>query len=221
MSAFEAAIFDFGGVFTTSPVENFAAYERAHALPERFIGEVIKRNHHANAWARFERAEIAIDEFDALFADETRAAGFEIRGRTLVGLLSLTFRDEMIEALARVKAAGFKTGCITNNLPDLGADAMLAHSEKREKLARIHANFDCMIESSKVGARKPEPRIYLMMCEALGAAPAACVFLDDLGINLKPARDLGMHTIKVPFGDVSPAIRELESRLGLAAAPAR
>ncbi|MBB5519894.1 HAD-IA family hydrolase [Amphiplicatus metriothermophilus] len=213
--AVEAVIFDFGGVFTTSPVENFAAFERARGLPERFIGEVIKKNHHANAWARFERAEIDLDAFDRLFAEETRAAGFEIRGKTLVGLMSLTFRPEMIAALERVKAAGFRTGCITNNLPDLGAGEMLAASEKREQLEAIHANFDHVIESSKAGVRKPEPRVYEMMCEALAVAPPACAYLDDLGINLKPAREMGMRTIKVPFGDVRPAIRALEEVLGL------
>ncbi|GAB4530603.1 MAG: HAD-IA family hydrolase [Amphiplicatus sp.] len=211
----EAVIFDFGGVFTTSPVENFAAFERARGLPERFIGEVIKKNHHANAWARFERAEIGLDEFDRLFAAETRAAGFEIRGRTLVGLMSLTFRPEMIAALERVKAAGFKTGCITNNLPDLGAAALLAASEKREQLQRVFDNFDHVIESAKAGVRKPEPRIYEMMCAALAVAPQACVFLDDLGVNLKPAREMGMRTIKVPFGDARPALEELETVLGV------
>lgn len=212
---FAAAIFDFGGVFTTSPVENFAVYEREHGLPERFIGGVIKENHHANAWARYERAEIDLEAFDGLFAAETKAAGHEISGRTLVGLLSLTFRPEMIEALARVKRAGLKTGCITNNLPKIDSKAMLAASEKREQVEAIHANFDHIIESSKAGVRKPEPRIYEMMCEALAVAPAECVFLDDLGINLKPARALGMATIKVPFGDVGPAIDELSALLGV------
>lgn len=216
MTAYEAAIFDFGGVFTTSPVENFAAFEREHALPERFLGGVIKRNHHTNAWARYERAEIGLEQFDALFAEETRAAGHEVRGATLVSLLSLTLRPEMIEALARVKQAGFRTGCITNNLPEIDSRAMLAASESREQFDCIHANFDCIIESSKAGIRKPEPLIYEMMCEALDVSPRACVFMDDLGINLKPARDMGMATIKVPFGDVRPAIAELEALLGMA-----
>ena len=98
---YQAVIFDFGGVFTTSPVQNFAAFEREHDLPERFIGNVIKANHHTNAWAQFERAEITLDAFDEAFAAESKAAGFEIRGRTLVELLSLHFNHNMIEALAR------------------------------------------------------------------------------------------------------------------------
>lgn len=206
---YEAVIFDFGGVFTTSPVQNFAAFEREHNLPGRFIGEVIKTNINDNAWAKFERAEIDIESFDSAFAEETRAAGFEIRGRTLVSLLSLTFNHNMIEALERVKQAGYKTGCITNNLPKIDSKGMLAPDEKKEIIERVNASFDHIIESSKAGVRKPEPRIYEMMCKALGVAPAACIFLDDLGVNLKPARAMGMTTIKVPFGDVGPAIEEL------------
>lgn len=215
MTAIEAVIFDFGGVFTNSPIENFAAFEREHELPERFLGGVIKENHHDNAFARYERAEIDAEEFDALFAAETRAAGFEVRGATLVSLLEMSLRPEMIEALVRVKAAGFKTGCITNNLPKIETKDLLACDPRREDARRALAAFDHVIESSKAGVRKPEPRIYQMMCEALAVAPSACVFLDDLGINLKPARAMGMRTIKVPFGDVLPAIVELEAVLGI------
>lgn len=211
-----AVIFDFGGVFTTSPIENFVVFEREHGLPERFIGGVIRDNHHANAWARYERAEIDLDSFDALFAAETKAAGYEIRGRTLIGLLSLSFRPEMVAALEEVKSAGLKTGCITNNLPQIDATAMLASEEKRTEAACVFAMFDHIIESSKAGVRKPEPRIYEMMCEALGVAAPECVFLDDLGLNLKPARDMGMLTIKVPLGDVGPAIAVLRAHLVLA-----
>lgn len=214
--AFEAVIFDFGGVFTTSPVQNFAEFERRHGLPEKFIGEVIKTNHHDNSWARFERSEISLDDFDAAFAAESKAAGFEIAGKTLIGLLSLRFYPEMIETLARVKAAGYKTGCITNNLPKLDSRGMLAPDQTRETVTRIHKNFDHIIESSKAGVRKPEPRIYEMMCEALSAKPETCIFLDDLGVNLKPARAMGMTTIKVPIGDVTPAMRDLEKLIDLA-----
>lgn len=212
---FEAVIFDFGGVFTTSPVENFAVFERDKKLPERFIGGVIKTNMHDNAWAKFERAEIDIDAFDEAFAEETKAAGFEVRGKTLVKLLSLTFHPPMIEALHRIKQAGYKTGCITNNLPKIDSRGMLAPEEKKDIIETIHANFDHIIESAKSGVRKPEPRIYEMMCEALRVAPEQCIFLDDLGVNLKPAKAMGMTTIKVPFGDVAPAIEELSRALGL------
>lgn len=212
----KAVIFDFGGVFTTSPVENFGVFERQHDLPARFIGGVIKDNHHTNAWAQFERSEISIEEFDMLFAEETRAAGFAISGKTLVSLLALTLRPEMVAALRRVKSAGFQTGCITNNLPQFDSTAMLAETGKAAEAKEILSLFDHLIESSKAGIRKPEPRIYEMMCEALNVRPENCVFLDDLGINLKPARAMGMKTIKVPLGDAKPAITELEALLNSA-----
>ena len=243
--AIEAVIFDFGGVFTSSPLEAFARFERERGLPETFIGGVIKTNHHANAWARFERAEIGLDAFDEAFAAETRAAGFEITGRTLVSLLAFTLHAQMAEALGRVSAAGYKTGCITNTLPQAASAAMVAApdrgTEDRTKgdrtksdrtksdrtknlrakddtakaVGAILKRFDHVIESAKAGMRKPEPRIYEMMCEALAVSPERCVFLDDLGVNLKPARAMGMTTIKVPLGDVTPAIDELGALLDL------
>lgn len=212
---YKAVIFDFGGVFTTSPVEKFAEFERAHDLPDRFLGGVIKTNHHINAWAQFERSEIGLDEFDELFANETKAAGHEVSGRTLISLLALELKPEMIAAFDKIRKAGFKTGCITNNLPSVDSTAMLENDAPRKEAERILAAFDHVIESSKAGTRKPEPRIYEMMCEALKVEPSACIFIDDLGINLKPAKAMGMATVKAPFGDVRPAIKELFELLGL------
>lgn len=209
----EAVIFDFGGVFTTSPLENFARFEAENGLNEKFIGGVIKNNHHTNAWAKFERAEISLDEFDTAFAEETKSAGFEVSGRTLIGLLKLEFHTEMIECLHRVKSKGLKTGCITNNLPEFDSKAMVGEAKNKAIAEEILSSFDHVIESAKAGVRKPEARIYEMMCEALKVKPQACVFIDDLGINLKGARNVGMETIKAPIGDVSPAIRELDALL--------
>ena len=73
--------------------------------------------------------------------------------------------------------------------------------------------FDHVVESSKVGCRKPEPRFYEIACDLLGVEPSECVFLDDLGVNLKPAKAMGMTTIKV--GAAEPAIAELERVLGI------
>lgn len=216
--AVKGVIFDFGGVFTTSPVENFAVYEKRRGLPERFIGGVIKSNLHQGAFARFERAEISFEEFDALFSAESRAAGHEITGRDFVALLDVALKPDMIEALRRVRSAGLKTGCITNNFEGLDPVRTERQSRGDRAIAEIFSLFDHVIESSKVGVRKPEPRIYEMMLDALGLPAAACVFLDDLGVNLKPAQAMGMRTIKVPFGDVSPAIAELSAILGIALA---
>lgn len=212
---FKAVIFDFGGVFTTSPVENFAVYEKKQGLPDRFIGGVIRARLHDGAFARFERGEIGMEEFDALFAEETRAAGHEIRGREFARFLEVDFKPDMIAALSAVKGAGLKTGCITNNFPSIESDGSPRRAERSAQLQAIFNDFDHIIESSKVGIRKPEPRIYEMMLEALALPAEACIFLDDLGVNLKPAQAMGMTTIKVPFGDVTPAIAALAGLVGI------
>lgn len=208
---FRAVIFDFGGVFTKSPIENFEAFERARGLPHRFIGGVIKTRLDDGAFARFERAEISVEDFDRLFAEETRSAGHEISGREFLPLLDVELKPEMVDAHKRIRQAGFLTGCITNNFPhdQAGAGAFGAAA------ANILASFDQVIESSKVGVRKPEPRIYEMMTERLGVEARQCVFIDDLGVNLKPAQAMGMKTVKAPFGDITPAIDELSALLGL------
>lgn len=204
---YEAVIWDFGGVLTSSPFEAFAKFERERGLPENFIRGVNARNHLENAWARLERAEISHDEFDEAFAEECRALGQEVRGRDILPLLAGEVRPDMVEALRRIHRR-CKTGCITNNLPAGEGNAM-ASIYKRD----IMAEFDHVIESAKIGMRKPDPRIYAMMVEALGVEPAKCIYLDDLGVNLKPARQMGMTTIKV--GEAGPAIAELERLLEL------
>jgi putative hydrolase of the HAD superfamily len=205
----EAVIWDFGGVFTTSPFEAFARYEQANELPPDLIRRINSQNHLTNAWARFERAELDLDGFDKAFADEALAHGHYVPGKDIIGLLAGDFRPEMIEALRRVKTK-FKTGCITNNVPSnqVGSTDGLSLYAKD-----VMALFDHVIESAKTGIRKPDPRIYQMMCEALGVSPKACIFLDDLGVNLKPARAMGMETIKVESG--AQAIAALEHLTGM------
>lgn len=215
MQKYKAVIFDFGGVFTSSPVEEFAVFEREHGLPEKFIGGVIKKDHHTNAWAKFERSEMTRAEFNTAFAKESKQAGFEIAGDTLLSLLKLKLKPDMAAALQEIKDAGFLTGCITNNLPSVGSGDMVEDEDERKQVEAIMLAFDHAIESSKAGVRKPEPVIYTMMSDALGVQPDECIFLDDLGINLKPAKALGMTTIKVPFGDVTPAIEALMQYLRL------
>jgi len=205
-----AVIFDFGGVFTSSPFEAFARYERGRGFPEGLIRKINSANHLENAWARFERAELDLDGFDAAFAAEAQAFGFEVPGRDVIALLSGDVRPEMVEALRRIKTR-FKTGCITNNVPSMQAIG----ADRPDNLYRreIVEMFDSLIESSKVGLRKPDPRIYTMMCEALSVVPEECVYLDDLGGNLKPARAMGMITIKVE--NAPQAVAELEAATGM------
>ncbi|MBV9332257.1 MAG: HAD-IA family hydrolase [Alphaproteobacteria bacterium] len=211
MKVIEAAIFDFGGVFTTSPFEAFARYEEEKGLPKDLIRRINSTNHQDNAWARFERAELDMEGFDAAFAEEARALGHHVPGSDVIGLLAGDFRPEMIEALRRLKPK-LKTGCITNNVPSnaAGSPPLAGRTIYAREIMEL---FDEVIESSKVGIRKPDPRIYEMMCEKLAVRPDACVYLDDLGINLKPARAMGMVTIKVESGPQ--AIKELEAATGL------
>lgn len=193
-----AVIWDFGGVFTTSPFEAFNRYEAEAGLPRDFIRTVNATNPEANAWARFESAQIGPADFDTAFAEDSRALGHEVRGADVLPLIAGDLRPGMVRALQAVKAQ-FKTGLITNNFApsEGGLPQSGSASPKQSQMRKIMAQFDHVIESSKVGVRKPDPRIYAMMCEALTVSPAECVFLDDLGINLKPAKAMGMATVKV------------------------
>jgi putative hydrolase of the HAD superfamily len=207
----EAVIWDFGGVFTSSPFEAFARYETERGIPIGTIRKINSTNPETNAWAKFEQSLVDIDGFDRLFLAEAAVLGHTIPGRDVLPLLSGDFRPDVIEALRRVKVAGLKTGCITNNMPHNAAGGTAAGRTLYSQ--DIMQLFDVVIESAKIGIRKPDPRIYQMMCEQLAVQPAECVFLDDLGPNLKPARAMGMTTIKVESGPQ--AIAELEAATGL------
>ena len=210
---FAAVIFDFGGVITSSPFEAFNRLEAARGLPQDFVRRVNAINPDDNAWAQFERAAISAAEFDALFAAEARAQGFDLGGSEVLAVLAGAVRPPMVRALDQLKAAGYRIACITNNVPT-GHGAGLARSADRsDALEQIFARFEHVIESSKAGVRKPDPRIYLMMCEKLGLEPAACIYLDDLGVNCKPAAQLGMAAIKVT-GEAQ-ALADLSALLSL------
>lgn len=192
----KAVIWDFGGVITSSPFDAFAAYEKELGLPTDFIRTVNSRDPDTNAWAKLERSEVDGPGFDALFREESKALGHEVSGAEILKLLSGRIRPRVVDALKICKSNG-KVGCITNNAP-VGKGASMTNDENRAReAAAVLELFDHVIESSKVGLRKPNPRIYEMMCETLSVSPSDCVYLDDLGINLKPARAMGMTTIKV------------------------
>jgi putative hydrolase of the HAD superfamily len=207
-----AVLWDFGGVILSSPFEAFNRFEEERGLPRDFIRQINTRNPDANAWARFERNEIGLDEFDTAFGAEAEAAGFHVRGRDIVNLLSGEIRPEMVEALRRC-AARFKTACLTNNVSAGHGTGMAGTRERAHAIADVMKIFDCVLESSKLGVRKPDPRFYRMACDELGIVPEEAVYLDDLGINLKPARAMGMQTIKVL--DPEQALAELEAIVGI------
>lgn len=213
---YEAVIFDFGGVITASPFEAFNRLEAERGLPRDFIRRVNATNPDSNAWALFERAEIDAATFDRLFAAEAAALGHDLDGASVLAVLSGAIRPAMVDALDRLKGAGYRLACITNNVPTGHGAGMARSGDRRDAYEQVFARFEQVIESSKAGVRKPDPRIYLMMCERLGLAPAACVYLDDLGINCKPAAQLGMAAIKVTSAEQ--ALRELGGLLGLALA---
>lgn len=190
--AVEAVIFDFGGVITASPFEAFNRLEAARGLPRDFVRRVNAINPHDNAWARFERGEVDAADFDRLFRAESRALGYELAGSEVMAALTGAVRPRMVAALKACKRR-FKVGCITNVfLREAGAAHRMA-----DEVAEVFGLFDAVIESAKAGVRKPDPRIYRMMCELLEVEPGSCVYLDDLGINCKPAAQLGMTAIKV------------------------
>jgi len=208
----QAVIFDFGGVITSSPFEAFNRYEAEKGLPHNLFRTVNATNPDSNAWALFERNEIDAPGFDARFFEESAALGHPVRGAEVLTLLSGDVRPRMVAALEACKAR-FKVGCITNNVQTGHGAGMSGTSEKATQVAGIMELFDAVIESSKVGLRKPDPRIYQMMCELLEVEPAACVYLDDLGINCKPAAGLGMTAIKVTGEDQ--ALADLARATGL------
>lgn len=193
----DTVIFDFGGVITSSPFEAFNRMERERGLPHDLVRRINATNPDDNAWARFERAEIDAAGFDSAFAEEARALGHELRGEDVLALLAGDIRPGMVHALDWLKRERYRIGCITNNVPAGEGAGMARTIEKAAAVAAVLERFDHVIESSKVGIRKPDPRIYTMMCQTLGVAPERCVYLDDLGINCKPAAGLGMIAIKV------------------------
>jgi len=207
-----AVLWDFGGVILTSPFEAFRRYEREAGLPEDFIRGLNARNADANAWAKMERSDVSLDEFVALFESEALARGHKLDGWRVLQALSGDIRPQMVEALRRCKAA-FRVACITNNMKHGEGPGMARSADKAAAVAEIMTLFEYVVESSKLGWRKPDPRIYRHACELLSVAPERCIYLDDLGVNLKPARAMGMRTIKV--GDPDTAIAELEAMVGI------
>lgn len=198
-----AALFDFGGVILSSPFDAFDDYEREIDLPEGTIRRLNSTNPDNNAWARLERGELDAPGFCRVFEDEAKAAGFALdAGRILSGLRG-TIRPEMVRAVQRC-GEKLSTAMLTNNFRAPESDWDVADD--------LVGLFDQIIESSVVGVRKPELRFYEIACRALDVRPDQCVFLDDLGVNLKPARAMGMTTIKVV--DPAVAIAELAEVVG-------
>ena len=193
----KAVFWDFGGVITSSPFEAFNKFEIDNNLPADFLRQVNSTNPNDNAWAKLERSEVNLEEFDLLFEEESNNLGHAVKGKEVIALLQGQIRPEMIKALQTIRG-NLIQACLTNNIRSLKEEAFeegnVSVSGKHDVIMDL---FDFVIESSKVNLRKPDPAFYKMACEKASIEPSEAVFLDDLGINLKPAKNLGMETIKV------------------------
>jgi putative hydrolase of the HAD superfamily len=203
-----AALFDFGGVVTSSPFEAFNAYEEANGLPKDLIRTINATNHLDNAWAKLERNDVGPEGFAPLFEAEAAALGHTVSGKAVLGCLMGRVRPAMAMAVQRC-AENLVCACLTNNFAGGG---LMADPDRESEIKAVHAHFHHIIESSKVGLRKPDPRIYELACTTMGVEPHEVVYLDDLGINLKPAAAMGMTTIKVI--DPTEAIARLREVVG-------
>jgi putative hydrolase of the HAD superfamily len=202
----KAVLWDFGGVLTNSPFDAFSRYEESNGLEPGFIRRLNSTNQDRNAWARLERSEVTVTEFASLFEAEAAAAGATLDAAALLVALSGELRPAMVEAVRRCHEQ-LKTGLLTNNFVRADSDGSTLGDH-----ADVLTHFDVIVESSKVGCRKPDPRFYQLACETLEIEPSEAIFLDDLGINLKPARAMGMRTIKVE--DPDEALEQLEAAVG-------
>lgn len=202
----EAVVFDVGGVVIESPLRAIARYERDHALAPDAINRAVVASGEAGAWARLERGELTLPTFYAPFEADCRAYGIEVSAARLMDYVAeaRVARPRMLEAVRRIRGRGLRVAALTNNWVTNGT---------WDHVASVHAHFDVVVESRVVGLRKPNPQIYELVCRRLGVEPARVAFLDDIGRNLKPARALGMRTIKVDDPDA--ALRELGEILGL------
>jgi putative hydrolase of the HAD superfamily len=204
MMAVRAVLWDFGGVILESPFDAFRRYEREHGLPDGFLRGLNATDPQTNAWARLERSEIGMVEFCDRFEAEAAREGHTIVARDVLAMLSGRIRPEMVQAVRRC-AEQFKSALLTNNF--------VGFESPRPEIVEILDLFDVIVESSKAGIRKPDPAFYTLACDQLGVSPSEAVFLDDLGVNLKPARAMGMQTIKVD--DPAVALSELEAIVGI------
>ena len=212
MQDIKAVFWDFGGVITSSPFEAFSNFELNNNLPKDFIRKVNSTNHKSNAWAQLEQSKINLEEFDVLFKKESKSLGYEVSGGQILNLLQGEIRPKMVNALEKLKKENFTLACLTNNF-NSGDKNQSALDDINEERTKIMNNFDYIIESKELGIRKPDVEFYLKALEISGADPKKTIFLDDLGINLKPAKELGMTTIKVLDSDQ--ALKELGNLVGI------
>jgi epoxide hydrolase-like predicted phosphatase len=200
---FAAVIFDLGGVVLGSPLAAIASFERERGIPAGFVNRVVVETGAAGAWSRLERGELDLERFYAAFGADCERAGHGVPAREMMERIAAVAapRPAMLTAVARIRERGLKAAALTNNWSGEG-----------DGTRALRGHFDVFVESCALGLRKPDPRIYRHTLAELAVAPREAAFLDDIGRNLKPARELGMATIKV--GDPDRALAELEELVG-------
>jgi putative hydrolase of the HAD superfamily len=205
VSAIAAVVFDIGGVVQDSPLHAIARYERDHGLPANAINRAVSAAGDHGAWSRLERGELTVERFCAPFEVDCRAHGVPVSATRLMEYIAEAGRPRprMLRAIGHLRARGLRVGALTNNW---------ARDDEPPGPHPLHVHFDAWVESRAVGMRKPDPRIYELVCRRLAVDPAHTAFLDDIGANLKTARALGMRTIKVD--DPDQALRELSAVVG-------
>jgi len=201
-----AVVFDLGGVVLDSPLRVFECFEQQRGLPPHFISELVITTGAEGAWSRLERGQLSMEEFAQAFSAEAKARGQELDAGQLMQALeeATDIRPQVAEMISDLRRFGLRTAALTNNWPS---------EDQERKIDVLRPLFDVVVESFRVGMRKPEPAIYSLVLSQLGMSGERTVFLDDIGYNLKPARELGMHTIKVT--DPNVAMSELVQLLGL------
>jgi len=210
--SYTAVVFDLGGVVLGSPLHAIRRYETELGLPHNSINRVVADTAPHGAWSRLERGELSMEAFFADFESDCLSAGLEICARTMFEQMGEESkpRPAMIHAISEIRERGLRVGALTNNWAS--ADGAGEGAAPDDGTRALRGHFDVFIESCVVGMRKPDPRIYQLACKQLEAEPHATVFLDDIGSNLKSARELGLHTIKVDTPEA--ALAELEAALG-------
>lgn len=201
-----AVLFDLGGVVVGSPLHAIRDFEGAHGIIPGSVNEIVVATGPQGAWSRLERGELRLEAFYRAFEADCAGAGIRLDARTLMDAVSAATvpRPAMLGAIDRLRAGGFKVGALTNNW---------VVDDVETGMGTLRDRFDVFVESAVEGLRKPDPRIYHLACDRLGVAPPETVFLDDIGGNLKAAKELGMTTIKV--SDPTVALGELSALLVL------
>ena len=208
--AHRAVLFDLGGVVLDSPLHAIARFERDRDIPENFINRVVMDTAPGGAWSRLERGELPLPEFIPAFEADCRAAGRQIDAAAMMAAIGETAgpRPAMLRAIDVLRGRGLVVAALTNN--------WIPEAERSNGASELSSRFDHFIESSVEGLRKPDPRIYELALSRVGVGARQTIFLDDIGANLKPARTMGLTTIKVV--EPGAALAELSSLVGFSLA---